>query len=741
MVKETVKKVLKKAKRPLDLESIYLKIENIRRREKPSYQMSLEEKEEVKQILKKGIDNHEIYLTPTGNYLLFSKTSFRLGRFHGRRSGDGFVTVTISYEDRNGNHVVKEEKYVISKDNCNGAIDGDFVMIDAGNSKYNPPKVEKIISRHLDNITGEVVRVGNSYFVKPIDKKKQFLQIALEGEAIEGERVSVTLKEKRSDNFYIGEIERVFNHKDDPDEDILWEAFKEGVDANFSKESLEQLKDIPTQVRDIDKIGREDLTDWEIFTIDGADTKDIDDALSCRKLPNGNYEVGVHIADVSNYVVEGSPLDKDAFKRGNSYYLAGRVIPMLPHKLSNGICSLNPDVERLAFSCIMEISPKGNIVNHRLALTVIRSRLKMTYDKVNDLLKSGIIDEEYEEHADTLRMLNKLALVLRKKRIKNGSIEFDRPELKLVFDEEGKVNDFSVRRQDVGENLIEEFMVLANECVDKHLEDLDLPCLHRVHGSPNEERLEEFLRLLEVLNIPYTKYSADELVEDSFALQDLTHHIKNSEFLHNMLSFNMVRCMSRARYSPNNIGHMGLAKNNYCHFTSPIRRYPDLTVHRILKECCIDSVNHKNGRKWQVKLPDIGNQTSKTERIADHLEDETLRMKCSEYMEGHVGEEFVGTIIGISDRGIQVQLDNLVEGRIRIHNLDGDYVYNPTTFTLLSMNDSRNYYIGDRLVVKVLGASKEDKSIDFGVVSKIKENRILDYSNSNQYVKKRFRDS
>ncbi len=414
---------------------------------------------------------------------------------------------------------------------------------------------------------------------------------------------------------------------------------------------------------------------------------------------------------------------------------------MLPHKLSNGICSLNPDVERLAFSCIMEISPKGNIVNHRLALTVIRSRLKMTYDKVNDLLKNGVIDEEYEEHADTLRMLNKLALILRKKRIKNGSIEFDRPELKLVFDEEGKVNDFSVRRQDVGENLIEEFMVLANECVDKHLEDLDLPCLHRVHGSPNEERLEEFLRLLEVLNIPYTKHGADELVEDSFALQDLTHHIKNSEFLHNMLSFNMVRCMSRARYSPNNIGHMGLAKNNYCHFTSPIRRYPDLTVHRILKECCIDSVNHKNGRKWQVKLPDIGNQTSKTERVADHLEDETLRMKCSEYMEGHVGEEFVGTIIGISDRGIQVQLDNLVEGRIRIHNLDGDYVYNPTTFTLLSMNDSPNYYIGDRLVVKVLGASKEDKSIDFGVVSKIKENRILDYSNSNQYVKKRFRDS
>jgi ribonuclease R len=735
-LKKYIDLVLKKEKKPANIEKILAKIENLLKMEDNSFEkLSTEQIKEIEDILTVGVDNYDYILTPKGNYALISKTSFRKGKFSCNKNGDGFVNVTVSYTDKEGKNVVKVEKYGIIKEDAASAIDGDTVLIDIrGNGER--PRIEKIIDRNLENITGEVVRIGNSYFVKPIDKKKQNLTIALEGEAIEGARVAVDLVKQTSDNFYIGEITRVFNHKDDPSEDILWEAFKCGIDDQFSKESLEQIKHIPNHVVESDKIGREDLTDWEIFTIDGEDTKDIDDALSCKKLDNGNYLVGVHIADVSNYVPENSPLDIDAARKGTSNYLAGKVIPMLPHELSNGICSLNPGVERLALSCIMEVSPSGEVVNYRITPTVIKSSLKMTYTKVNQILKENIVDSEYESHAETIRTLNKLALVLRKKRIKSGAMEFDRPELKLIFNEDGTVKDFSVRRQDLGENLIEEFMLLANETVDKHLSNNGLPCLHRIHDKPNEDRLVDFLNMLDAINLPYTKFDALECSENHQALQDLGNFIKDRGFISDMLSTNLVRCMSRAKYSPNNIGHSGLAKENYCHFTSPIRRYPDLTVHRILKDCCIDKTNvPKKIKKWEVQLPEIGEHSSKMERTADEAEQQTLRMKCSEYMEQHIGEEFEGTITGISDRGILVQLDNLVEGKVKPKYLFGDYVYNSETYTLLSIDGRDNYYIGDRLRVKVVAASKEEKTIDFEIVEKIKENTISDRNNSNQYVK------
>ncbi len=736
-MREYVERVFRKEKKPIDIDRIYLKVSHLLESERDDFtKLSKEEKEEIRSIIEDGVKNYRYIKTPNDRYISILKTSFRKGRFHGNRSGAGMVISTISYIDRDGNHVVKEQKTSILRDNCSGAIDGDLVLVDIGRNGEKP-KIEKIINRNLENVMGEVIRIGTNYFVKPIDKKKQFLTIALEGEAIEGQRVAVSLKKQTSDDFYIGEITRVFNHKDDPDEDILWEAFKCGIDDQFSKESLTQVDNLPQSVRDMDKVGREDLTDWEIFTIDGEDTKDIDDALSCKKLPNGNYLVGVHIADVDYYVPEGSPLDMDAFKKGTSNYLAGKVIPMFPHKLSNGICSLNPYVERLTMSCIMEVSPKGKVVRHRIVPSVIRSRLKMSYTKVNQLLKDGIIDPEYEEHKDTLIMLNKLALILRKNRLRNGAIEFNRPELKLLFDENGEVSGFDVRRQDVGENLIEEFMLLANETVDKHLSDLGYPCLHRVHGKPNEERLDRFLQMLSAINLPYMNYNAEECCAVPKALQGLAEHIKNTGRLSNMLSTNMVRCMSRARYSPINIGHNGLAKKNYCHFTSPIRRYPDLTVHRILKTCCFGKHPRVEARKWEAKLPEIGNQSSKMERIEDDAEQQTLAMRCSEFMAKHIGDIYEGTIIGLSDRGIQVQLDNMVEGRIRTRDMKGDYVYNPVTFTLLSLDGGEDYYIGDRLLVKVKDASKEEKTIDFSVEKKLDENKTIHSKRHNQLMKTR----
>lgn len=736
-MKHYVDLILKKAKKPIDKETLYVKTEELIKLEKDDFKkLSSDDKKVIDEVIDNGLDSYEYIETATGKISLITKTSYRTGRFYGNRNGEGFVISRNFFVDKFGNQLSNEDKYGIDKNNCNGAIDGDIVLIDIGNGNVKP-KVVDIIDRNLENITGEVIRQGKSYFVKPIDKKKQGLTIALEGEAIEGQKVAVKLKEQTSDNFYIGEITRVFNHKDDPDQDILWEAFKCGIDDQFSSKSLEQLKYIPSSVLDSDKIGREDLTDWKIFTIDGADTKDIDDALSCRKLANGHYEVGVHIADVSYYVPEGSPLDKDAYKKGTSNYLANKVIPMLPHELSNGICSLNPYVERLAMSCIMEIDNSGHVVNYRISPTVIKSNMKMTYDAVNGILKEGKIPEEYKDFTNELIMLNKIALLLRKNRIINGAIEFDKPELKLIFDEKGKVIEFSKRIQDLGENLIEEFMIQANEVVDKHLSKRGYPCLHRVHDKPNEDKLDNYLQMLEAIDLPFS-YDAKKCATSPEILQLLSEHIKDTGSLSTMLSTNLIRCMSRAKYSPINIGHSGLAKDYYCHFTSPIRRYPDLTVHRILKDCSLKdkAKASKKAKTWETKLPDIGMQTSRMEKIADEAEQQTLYMKCSEYMKKHIGEEYSGIVVGLSDRGIQIQLDNLVEGKARIKYLDGDYVYNPNTYTLVSLDGNENYYIGDRLLVKVKAASKEEKTIDFVVVRKIKENTIEDLDKTNQYVKK-----
>jgi len=738
-MEELVEKVLRKAKKAISLEAICTKVENLKKKEDENYALSDEDKSLIEDIVNNGVSEYRYIKTTSDNYASINKTSFKVGRFYGNRNGAGTVIVSNMYTNRYGKNIVNEERYIIDRDDANMAIDGDIVLIDTYHKKGSKTaigKVSKIISRNLESVTGIVIRIGNSYFVEPIDKKKRNLKIAIEGEAIEGQKVAVSLDKQTNDDFYIGTITRTFNHKDDPDSDILWEAFKCGINDQFSKYTLEEVKTVPQYVRDMDKIGRDDLTSWEVFTIDGKDTKDIDDALSCQKLPNGNYLVGVHIADVSYYVKEDSYIEKDAFSRGTSAYLANKVIPMLPHELSNGICSLNPWVERLALSCIMEIDSDGNVVNHTICNTVIKSSMKMNYYDVNNILKSNVIASGYESHVDTLKNLNMLALILRRKRLIKGALEFDRPELKAIVDDEGKAVDFSVRVQDDAENLIEEFMLLANETVDKHLSDAGLPCLHRVHDIPNEERLTEFFNLLNIVGYKPNKYNVDACRTNPILLQQLAEFIKETGSLSNMLSTNLIRCMSRAKYSPHNIGHSGLAKDNYCHFTSPIRRYPDLTIHRIIKDCVIskDNINFAI-KKWKDKLPEIAIHSSKMERIADEAEVEVLAMKCAEYMQSHVGCDYVGTIIGISERGLQVQLDNYIEGKVRLRNLTGEYLYNHETFSLISLNGREDYYIGDRLNVRVVGADKERKTIDFKVNQKIEENLLRGAYNKNNLVK------
>lgn len=734
-MKKYVELALRKEKKPVSLNKIIHRIEKILSDERmQDVFLSDSEKINVFQILEDGVKQYDVYKTPSNNYISMMKTSFRKGRFYGDRTGAGKVSVVTSYLDRDGKIHVQETKYNVSKDDTNGSIDGDFVLIDI-NVNDNTSKVIQVLDRQLEMIPGEVYRVGNSYFVRPVDKKKQGLMIALEDDAIEGERVAVTLKEQTGSNFYIGEIKKVFNHKDDPNEDILWEAFKHGIDNDFSKESLEQLEHIPNTVRDIDRIGREDLTDWEIFTIDGIDTKDMDDAISCHMNKDGNYVLGVHITDVASIIPKGSPLDIDAFQKGNSYYLGGTVLPMTPHKISNGIGSLNPYVDRMAISCIMEISPDGDVLCYRISPTIIHSKMKMSYDKVNQLLKNHVVDSDYAEFEDTLRLMEKLSLILRRKRLKNGAIEFNRSELKAVYNEEGKAIDFSLREQDVAENLIEEFMLAANETVDRDLSERGLPCVHRVHDTPNEDKIAQLLQFLEAVNLPYREYSAEDLAYDKNAYQKFVKYLSDTGRLSDLLLTESIKCMSRAKYSSENIGHYGLSKDYYCHFTSPVRRYSDLTVHRILWDCVFHSPSSKVLKEWSEKVPEIAEKTSRMERVADEAERDVLRMQCAEYMSNHIGEEYEATIISVSDDCILVQLDNLIEGVIRLRNMTGNYVYSPETYSIISLDNKDCYTVGDRLLVKVKDASKELKRIDFEILDKLYDTPIQNEENIHQVVK------
>jgi len=732
-MKNYVDLVLKYSKKPIDIEKIYSKVEKVIKKEDDSYTMSSEDKEKINKIIEKGVNDLEYYMTPTYKYVPFSKTSFRTGRFHGNKALEGFVVSSSYYVDGEGNRHVKEEKYSITKENCNNAVDGDYVLIDIGGNGKKP-KVERILKRNIGNIVGEVVKVGNELYVRPIDKKKSNLQILLKEEVEEGEIVSVALEDMRDNNFYVGKILRVFQHKNSPKGDALFEAFKSGMPEGFSEASLEQLESIPDYVSKEEYKGRLDLTNWEIFSIDGADTKDKDDCISFKILPNGNYLLGVHIADVAYYVPDGSPIDKDAFRKGTSYYFGGLVEPQLPPKLSNGICSLNEGVDRLCKTILMEYDSNGDIVSSSLVRSVINSKLSMTYDKVNDILNEGIYDTQYIPYMYTLKGMREFADILLQKRIDNGAINFDRPELKFKYDENGKAIDFTFRVSNSAENLIEEFMLAANVNVGKILVQNGVPCIFRVHLNPNEERLNDFLEFLKAIGLEFP-YSAQEVAEDKELMNALLKHVKNTGRLSNMLTTNLIRCMSHASYDSINYGHYGTGFEVYDHFTSPIRRLADLGVSRIIDDCYFEEDEKKkiaNIRKWDEKTVDYATQASRMERVEEEVEKNVALMDTAVYMNQFIGEEFEGTVICVSNNGLTIQLDNLLEGRVRTRNLDGEYAYNPETYTMLSLEGKDNYYVGDRLRLKLIIADKNTKSVDFEVKEKLKENRIVDEASNNK---------
>ena len=681
--------------------------------------LALNNVDDLKSLLKtlnRMEDNLKVYRTKKDNYMLFSNSHLKIGTMIGNKKGFGFVNVDDSNID-----------IFVAPSNMNNAIDKDRVIVEVINEKGDEieGKVVRIVDRNLDIMVGEYIQGKNGKGTIKLDNDKLKIEIEIDKEAsmnaVDGHKVLVKVGKKLRGNEYKGHIIKILGHKTDPGVDILSIAAKYNIEEEFPEAVLEEVEKIPDHVLEHEYEGRRDLREEIIFTIDGADTKDIDDAISIEKLENNNYKLGVHIADVSYYVRENTEIDKDAYLRGTSVYLADRVIPMLPRQLSNGICSLNPDVDRLAMSCVMEIDEKGKVVDYEIFESVIKSKKQMTYTNVNKILEENIIPEGYEEFVDKLKLMGDCAKRLRKAKIKNGYIDFEIEEAKLIVDDKGEVTEVTLRDRGTGEKLIEDFMVAANETVASHIYYMELPFVYRVHGIPSEEKIQNFLKFVGVLG-----HRVNGKIKDltPIAMQNLLEQLKDVKEYH-ILSAQLLRCMQKAIYDKVNIGHFGLGSQCYTHFTSPIRRYPDTTVHRLLRTYLFNhSMDKDTLEYWDNKLVFLTEHSSERERAAADCEREVDDMKIAEYMEKHIGEEYEGMINSVLNFGMFVELPNLIEGLVKVDSLKDDrYIYDETTFSLVGQSSKRRYRLGDKVKVKCVAASKEMKTVDFEIIHEFSKDK------------------
>lgn len=672
---------------------------------------TIEETKEFSDALRELEDSYEIYRSNKNRYMLLENSNLRKGILRMNKKGFGFVEVSG-----------EEEDIFVAPDNINKALNNDTVIVEILNKNSGEKRegrIVKTLERDLSTIVGEIYFKKDKGYIIPDDKKLD-IQLEIDRDkshgAVDGHKVAVKILRNITRNRYKGEVVRIIGHKNDPGVDILSIVCKYEINDTFPEEVIEELDSIPEEVREQDKKGRKDLTDVTIFTIDGDDTKDIDDAISIEKLKNGNYKLGVHIADVSYYVKEGSPLDKEAMDRGTSVYLVDRVIPMLPHKLSNGICSLNPGVERLAISCVMEIDNNGKTVDYEIFPSIIKSRLQMTYKKVNQVIEKNEIPEGYEPFVNDLKLMDELSQIIRRAKINRGYIDFDVDEAKIIVDENCHPTDIVLRNRGRGENLIEDFMIQANECVATHIFYMDLPFIYRVHEYPKEEKIRDFISFIQSLG--YTvKFNTKDISPK--AIQNLINQLKDKKEF-KVLSSLLLRNMQKAIYLPQNLGHYGLASKCYTHFTSPIRRYPDTTVHRLLRTYLFnDDMSNQTINKWQEKLVYIAENSSFKERESVECEREVEDMKMAEYMEDHIGEEYKGIISGVTNFGMFIQLDNLVEGLIHVNDMKDYFSFDEVTQSLIGERTKEKFTLGDEVLIKVKAASKEAKTIDFELVKRL----------------------
>ncbi|MEW9053725.1 MAG: ribonuclease R [Neobacillus sp.] len=651
--------------------------------------------------------------TRSNRYGLPQKMNLIRGKLIGHAKGFAFVA-----PDEPG-----MDDIFIPPNETNTAMHGDTVLARVSSETSGQRRegsIIRIIERGVQQIVGTYVESKSFGFVIPDDKKFAgdiFIPKAASKGAVEGHKVVVkliTYPEGRKSAE--GEVIEVLGHKNDPGVDILSVIHKHGLPMSFPEDVLKQANETPDTIDESELENRRDLRNETIVTIDGADAKDLDDAVTVTKLANGNYKLGVHIADVSYYVKEGTPIDREAEDRATSVYLVDRVIPMIPHRLSNGICSLNPKVDRLVLSCDMEINDEGRVVNHEIFQSVIKTTERMTYSDVNKILVDQ--DEEtrsrYESLVPMFELMEELAAILRNKRMQRGAIDFDFKESKVLVDEESKPTDVVLRERSVAERLIEEFMLAANETVAEHFHWMEVPFIYRIHEDPKEDKLRRFFEF--ITNFGYiVKGTANEV--HPRALQEIIEEVqgKPEEMV---VSTVMLRSMQQAKYDPESLGHFGLSTEFYTHFTSPIRRYPDTIVHRLIRTYLIEGkLDETTREKWNARLPEIAQHASKMERRAVDAERETDELKKAEYMEDKIGVEYDGIISSVTNFGMFVELPNTIEGLVHVSYMTDDYYrFDERHYAMIGERTGNVFKIGDEITVRVVKVNKDERSIDFEIV-------------------------
>ncbi|TDQ36997.1 ribonuclease R [Aureibacillus halotolerans] len=615
-----------------------------------------------------------------------------------------------------------EDDVFIPPSDLKGAMHGDTVLVRVTSKDAKQKRegtVVRILERGIKRVVGTYVASKGFGFVEPDDKKISadiFIPKDATNGAVEGHKVVVELTsypERRMSAE--GHVIEILGHKNDPGIDILSIIHKNGIPIEFPEDALAQAKETPEKIAPEDLQGREDLRDDDIVTIDGADAKDLDDAVSVKKLDNGNYQLRVHIADVSHYVQENSPIDKAALERATSVYLVDRVIPMIPHRLSNGICSLNPQVDRLTLSCEMEMDQQGTVVKHRIFQSVIRTNERMTYTDVRDILvhSDEALMKKYAPLVPMFKDMEQLALILRKKRMDRGAVDFDFKEAKVLVDGEGKPTEVVIRERSIAEKLIEEFMLAANETIAEHFHWMDVPFIYRIHEDPDPDKLTRFFEMITAFGYS-VKGSANDI--HPRALQSLLESLKDMPE-EPIISTMMLRSMQQARYSHESLGHFGLSTEFYTHFTSPIRRYPDLIVHRLIREYLINGkVDEGTKGKWNAKMPEIAKHTSEMERRAVDAERETDDLKKAQYMEDKIGESYDGVISSVTNFGLFVKLPNTIEGLVHVSYLTDDYYhFIEGRMAMVGERTGTEFSIGDEVTVTVISVNIDERAIDFAL--------------------------
>lgn len=669
-------------------------------------QVPKEQKEELKEVLDALVMDGKITLSKRGKYTK-GQTKRMRGMFQAHPRGFGFVILEG-----------EEEDIFIPEENVNGAFQGDeveFIITKGKNEgRRTEGKIVQIVNRGTTKVVGLYEKCKHFGFVRPDNQRilnDIYIPEGKEKGAMTGHKVVVQLTSYGGENLKPeGFVTEIIGHVNDPGTDIM--SIVKGFDLpmEFPERVLNQAERVAKEVSQADMAGRMDLREWEMVTIDGEDAKDLDDAVSLVK-EGENYKLGVHIADVTNYVQEKSALDREALNRGTSVYLVDRVIPMLPHKLSNGICSLNAGEDRLALSCIMTVNPKGEVIDHLIAETVVRVDQRMSYTSVAKILEAH--DEaECERYAHLIPMFEQMAElshILREKRKKRGSIDFDFPETKMILDEKGSPIDIKPYDRNVATKIIEDFMLLANETVAEEYFWREVPFLYRTHETPDGEKIKKLSTFIN--NFGYHIHVGDEV--RPMEVQKLLAQVEGTpeEALISRLA---LRSMKQAKYSPENAGHFGLAAKYYTHFTSPIRRYPDLQIHRIIKENIRGRLKEKRIEHYEKILPEVAIQACTTERRAEEAERETIKLKKVEYMKERIGEEFEGVISGITKWGAYVELPNTIEGLVHVTNMrDDHYEYWEEQYELIGEHTRNVYKLGQTVRIRVIGIDRLQRTIDF----------------------------